>query len=145
MLQVSLALERKANEPFATLRLVTHTPAVWILNFRVRDTKSGRAFRHTATCNAHSCSVDRTGVTPVLCLVFSIINTEKDYLARDSLFRLLPGDDLGSQGLAPQVLSALERKADELFATLRPVTHAPAVWDPILTIKQNKEKLPHKR
>ena len=36
MLQVSLALERKADEPFATLQLVTHTPAVWILNFRVR-------------------------------------------------------------------------------------------------------------
>ncbi|WP_045577378.1 hypothetical protein, partial [Desulfosporosinus sp. I2] len=28
------------NEPFATLRLVTHTPAVWILNFRVRYTKN---------------------------------------------------------------------------------------------------------
>ena len=36
--QVSSALERKANEPFATLQLVTNTPAVWILNFRVRYT-----------------------------------------------------------------------------------------------------------
>ena len=36
---VSAALERKADEPFATQRLVTHTPAVWILNLRVRDTK----------------------------------------------------------------------------------------------------------
>jgi len=27
------------------------------LNFRVRYTKSGRAFRHTASRNAHSCSV----------------------------------------------------------------------------------------
>jgi len=30
----------RRNEPFATLRLVTHSPAVWILNFRVRYTKS---------------------------------------------------------------------------------------------------------
>ena len=59
--QVSSALERKADEPFATLRLVTHTPAVWILNFRVRDTKIGRDFRHTATCNADSSSVDERG------------------------------------------------------------------------------------
>ena len=50
--EVSSALERKSDEPFATLRLITHTPAVWILNFRVRDTKSGRAFRHTASRNA---------------------------------------------------------------------------------------------
>ncbi|EGW37333.1 hypothetical protein DOT_4875 [Desulfosporosinus sp. OT] len=38
--QVSSALKRKAGEPFATLRPHTHTPAVWILNFRVRYTKS---------------------------------------------------------------------------------------------------------
>ncbi|WP_407305794.1 spore germination protein [Desulfosporosinus sp. SB140] len=62
--QVSLALERKADEPFATLRLMTHSPAVWILNFRVRDTKGGRAFRHTATYNADSCSVDPERVEP---------------------------------------------------------------------------------
>ena len=59
--QVSSALERKADEPFATLQLVTHTPAVWILNFRVRYTKSGRAFRHTATHSADSCSVTKGG------------------------------------------------------------------------------------
>jgi hypothetical protein len=35
-----LALERKADEPFATLRPLTHSPAVWILNFRVRYTIS---------------------------------------------------------------------------------------------------------
>ena len=34
--------------------------------------------------------------------------TQKDYLVRDSLFVCLPGDDLGFQGPAPQVLSALE-------------------------------------
>ncbi|WP_156146500.1 hypothetical protein [Desulfosporosinus sp. I2] len=56
------------DEPFATLRLVTHTPAVWILNFRVRYTKSGRAFRHTATRDAHSCSVDPERVEP-RCLI----------------------------------------------------------------------------
>ena len=33
-----------------------------------------------------------------------------------------------SQELALQVSSALERKADEPFATLRPITHTPAVW-----------------
>jgi len=33
-----------------------------------------------------------------------------------------------SQGLAPQVSSALERKADEPFATLRLMTHTPAMW-----------------
>ena len=57
-----------------------------------RTTWLGGEFRHTATYNAHSSSVDRT------------------------------------------------RKADELFATLRPVTHAPAVWDPILTYNQYTEK-----
>ncbi|WP_141694381.1 hypothetical protein, partial [Desulfosporosinus sp. BG] len=49
---------------------------------------------------------------------------------------LLPGDDLLCQGLAPQVSSAMKvltsvfgiRKADELFATLRLITHTPAVW-----------------
>ncbi|MGC7871163.1 hypothetical protein ACPUYX_06480, partial [Desulfosporosinus sp. SYSU MS00001] len=43
MPQVLSALERKADEPFATLRPVTHSPAVWILNFRVRYTKSTKA------------------------------------------------------------------------------------------------------
>jgi len=36
------------------------------------------------------------------------VNTEKDYLVRDSPFRLLPGDDLLSQELALQVSSALK-------------------------------------
>ncbi|EGW40451.1 hypothetical protein, partial [Desulfosporosinus sp. OT] len=56
---------RKADEPFATRRPATKTPAVWILR---------------------------------------------------------------SQGLAPQVSSALKRKAGEPFATLRPKKHTPAVW-----------------
>ena len=105
--QVSSALERKADEPFATLRLVTQTPAVWILNFRVRDTIIGRDYRHTATYNEHSSSVDRTGGT-LTRRSHSITEHRKDYLARDSLFACLPGDDLLSQGLAPQVSSALE-------------------------------------
>ncbi|SDH37855.1 hypothetical protein SAMN05443529_112145, partial [Desulfosporosinus hippei DSM 8344] len=54
------------------------------------DTKGRRAFRHTASYNAYSCSVDPT-----------------------------------FPGAMPQVSSALERKADEPFATLRLVTHTP--------------------
>ena len=43
-----------------------------------------RAFRHTATYNACSCSVDRTGGTPVLSS-HSITKHRKNYLVRDSL------------------------------------------------------------
>ncbi|MCO5387106.1 MAG: hypothetical protein NHB14_16590 [Desulfosporosinus sp.] len=113
---------RGEGKLFATLRLVTHSPAMWIRTggtpdpsilvysmtkhretisleivslFLPGDTKGGRAFRHTATHDEFSCRVDST----------------------------FPGAML-------QVSLALERKADELFATLRLTTHTPAVWLP---------------
>ncbi len=87
-----------------------------------RDSLRGevRAFRHAASSDAFSCSVG-------LNFLASFIKQATDYLY-GSLLLVLPGDDLLSQGPAPQVLSALERKADEPFATLRPHTHTPAVW-----------------
>ncbi|WP_207647269.1 hypothetical protein, partial [Desulfosporosinus sp. BG] len=107
-------------------------------------TISGRAYRHTASRNKFSCSVDPERVEPRPQSFQSFHSLHKsyfhehrkDYLVRDSLFACLPGDDLLCQGLAPQVSSALKvltsvfgiRKADELFATLRPETHTPAVW-----------------
>ncbi len=78
-------------EPFATRRPVTQTPAVWILNFYVRYTKStkasgggfrratnpreslrdeGRGFRHIATCDTFSSNVDPNGWNPGKYLLF---------------------------------------------------------------------------
>ena len=60
------------GELFATLRLITHTPAMWI----------------------------RTGGTPGLHFLINTCNEHKnDYLVRDSHFACLPGDDLLSQEL----------------------------------------------
>ncbi|MDR3584446.1 MAG: hypothetical protein P4L59_03885, partial [Desulfosporosinus sp.] len=114
-------------------------------------TKGGRAFRHTATYKAYSSSVDRTRKADELFatlrpvthapavwdpILTHNIEHRKDHLVRDGPFVCLPGDDLLCQGLTPHVSSAVMvltsvfeiRKANEPFATLRLLTHTPAVW-----------------
>ncbi len=77
-----------------------------------------RAYCHIASSDAFSCSVG-----PNIFHFFHETQTDYHY---GSLLLVLPGNDLLSQGPAPQVLLALERKADEPFATLRPHTQTPA-------------------
>ena len=84
--QVSLGLERKADEPFATLRLITQTPAAWILNFRVRVyiRKADEPFATLRLITkTPAVWVERVDPGPS---VYSITRHRKDYLVRDSLF-----------------------------------------------------------
>ena len=105
--QVSSALERKADEPFATLRLITYSPAVWILNFRVRVYVMRMSITPHCVPKLILLQCGSNGWNPGPSFS-QYKQTQKSYLLRDSLFACLPGDDLLSQGLAPQVSSALE-------------------------------------
>ena len=145
-LQVSLALERKADEPFATLRPVTQTPAVWILNFRVqyyehrKATSLEIAFSLVYLAMTYFPRSLRSKHTPECGFLTSVF----EYTKGGRAFRHTASTQLQQCGSLTSVFGI--RKADELFATLRPITHTPAVWiervepRPQITVLLNTEK-----